>query len=168
MVRPYSTSGSLPDIRTQPPVPLGKVERDLILGRLRMGTGLIWAVGFAVAAILFLLAAPAGFQITAKGALAFLAPLLLVVAVCFYHIRQLGRTLAAHQVGPDLYRPLTRFPQASSMLLFYLATCLGVASYLWMKLYLRESLWVSFITMAMFLTLAGLGSICQYSLPSRT
>ncbi len=164
MVRPNSTSGSLSDLRTQTPVLLGRVEQDLVLGRLRKGTGLIWAVGFAVAAILFLLAAPSGFQITAKGVFAFLALLFLAVAICFYHIRQLGRSLAAQQLGPDLYRPLTRFPQSSSMLLFYLATCLGAASYLWMKLYLRESLWVSFITTAMFLTLAGLGSICQYFL----
>jgi methyl-accepting chemotaxis protein len=145
-------------------VHLGGVEQELILGRLRVGIGFIWAIGFAVAAILFLLAAPSGFQITAKGVLAFLALLVLVTAACFYHIQQLGRSMTEHQLGPDLYRPLTRFPQSSSLLFFYLASCLGAASYLWMKLYLKESPWVSFITMAMFLALAGLGSICQYFL----
>ena len=136
----------------------------MILGRLQMATGLVWAIGFVVAAILFLLAAPGWFQITATGVVAMLVLLVLVTAGSFLHIRQLGRILASQPLGQDLYRHLTRFPQASSLLFFYMATCMGVASYLWMKLYLKESLWVSFITMAMFLSLATLGSICQYFL----
>lgn len=58
MVQPDSISGSLPELRLQPPVRLGVAERELVLGRLRLGTWIIWGAGFTVATILFLLAAP--------------------------------------------------------------------------------------------------------------
>ncbi len=143
---------------------LGAAERRLILGRLRMGTGFIWAIGLLVSATLYMLTAPPGFQITVKGVAATLALLVLIAGASFLHIHQLGRILARQQLGPDLYRPLTRFPQSSSLLFFYLALCLGAGAYLWVKLYLGQSLWVSFITMAMFMVLAALGGICQYFL----
>lgn len=143
---------------------LGAAERELILGRLRMGTGLIWVIGLLVTATLFLFAAPPDFRITLKGMAFSSALLVLMAGASFLHIHQLGRILAKQQLGPDLYRPLTRFPQSSSLLFFYLALCLGAGAYLWAKLYLGQSLWVSFITMAMFMVLAALGGICQYFL----
>jgi methyl-accepting chemotaxis protein len=157
-----SISGSLPEFKAQAPSFLGAADRELILGRLRMGTGFIWAIGLFVTASLFLFAAPPDFRITLRGVAAALALLALMAGASFLHIHQLGRILAKRQLGPDLYRPLTRFPQSSSLLFFYLAICLGAGAYLWVKLYLGQSLWVSFITMAMFMVLAGLGGICQY------
>lgn len=45
--------------------------------------------------------------------------------------------------------------------------CFG--TYLWAKLYLGQSLWVSFITMAIFMVLASLGAVCRStSWPSAT
>ncbi|MBI1752273.1 MAG: HAMP domain-containing protein [Acidobacteria bacterium] len=141
---------------------LDREGRESILGRLRMGAGLIWAVGFAVAGVLFLLAAPPGIRVTAKGMAVLLALLGCVLWASFHNISQLGKVLAEKALGPDLYRPITRFPQSSSILFSLLAMGLSAASYLWVKLYLAQSLWVSFITMAMFMLLAGLGGICHY------
>jgi len=133
-----------------------------MLSRLRTGTGLIWAGAFVVAAVLFLLAAPPGFRLTFGGVAICLAILAALIWISFRDIRSLGRTLADHALGPDLYRPLTRFPQSSSILFFLLAVGASFAAYLWVKLYLAQSLWVSFITMAMFILLATLGGICHY------
>ncbi|WLT33417.1 methyl-accepting chemotaxis protein [Geothrix sp. PMB-07] len=134
----------------------------MILSRLRKGVGLIWVVGFTVAGILFLLTSPPGFHLTVKGMVGLLVLLSCILWVSFYNINQLGKILSEQALGPDLYRPITRFPQSSSILFFLLAFGLSAASYLWVKLYLAQSLWVSFITMAMFMLLAGLGGICHY------
>jgi methyl-accepting chemotaxis protein len=164
MVQPDSTSGFPPEVKAQAPALLGTAERELVLGRLRLSTGLIWTAGFAVSAIVFLLAAPPGFHLSAQGVAAALALLALMTGASLLHIRQLGRLLAGRGLGPDLYRPLTRFPQTASTLFFILALGLGALSYLWIKLYLGQSLWVSFIIMAIFLVLGALGCICQYFL----
>src|ERR1035438_4219576 len=151
MVQPDSTSGSLPDFTGQAPVRLGKATRKLMLGRLRLSTGLIWASGFLLAAILFLPGAPPGFQVTVKGVAAVLALLALMAGISFLHVHQLGRTLAEQPLGPNLYRSLTRFPQSFSALFFILALGLGASTYLWTRLHLRQSIWLSFIIMAMFM-----------------
>ena len=39
---------------------------------------------------------------------------------------------------------------------------LSGGGYLWMKVYLGQSVWISFITSAMFLTLVGISAICHY------
>jgi methyl-accepting chemotaxis protein len=164
MVQPDSISGSLPELRALAPVHLGTAERALIIGRLRRSTGLIWVAGFLVAAILFLLSAPPGFQVSALGIGVTLVLLGLVTAASLAHLQRLDQTLSSDKLGPALFRPLTRFPQASSVLFLLLALGLATASYLWVKLYLGQSLWVSFINMALFASLAALGAICQYFL----
>jgi methyl-accepting chemotaxis protein len=164
MVPPDSTSGSLPEFRALSPVRLGAAQRTLILGRLRRSTGIVWAVGFLAATILFLFCAPPGFHVTPGVVAVTLFLLGLVAAASMLHIHQLGKTLAGETLGPDLFRSLTRYPQASSLLLFLLAMGLSATSYLWVKHSLRQSLWFSFITMAMFASIAALGGICQYFL----
>jgi methyl-accepting chemotaxis protein len=134
------------------------------LARLRLGSAILWSVAFFVAAIVFLFSAPPDFHMTAPGILATLGLLGLGAGACLLQIRQLGRTLATQSLGPDLYRLLTRFPQSSSLLFFYLGICLSGGAYLWVKLYLGQSVWVSFSTMAMFMVLTSLGGICQYFL----
>jgi len=145
-------------------VHLGKATRVLILRRLRFSTGTIWVAGFLVAAILFLLGAPPSFHVTGVGVIALLALLGVVVGGSFLHIHQLGRSLTEQPLGPELFRPLTRFPQSSSWLFFVLALALGAASYPWIRLYQGQSVWVSFIIMAMFMVVAAIGAICQYFL----
>ncbi|MBK9796054.1 MAG: HAMP domain-containing protein [Holophagaceae bacterium] len=117
-----------------------------------------------MAAILFLLGAPAGFKLTARGVLVLLALLGLAAGASFLHIQQLGRTLAQRPLGPALFRPLTRFPQSLSMLFFVLAVTLAAFSYPWARVHQGLSVWVSFIVMAMFMVLAALGGVCQYFL----
>lgn len=167
MVQPDSISGSLPELRLQAPVRLGRADAELILGRLRQGIWIIWGLGFFVATILFLLAAPQGFRLSAKGLLVTAALLVGVAGCSMLHLRQLGRVLMDQPLGPDVYRTLTRFPQVASLLLFLLAMGLCFGTYLWVKLYLGQSLWVSFITMAIFAVLAALGAVCQYFLAKR-
>jgi methyl-accepting chemotaxis protein len=164
MAQPDSTSGSLPDFWAQAPVLLGRAERELVIGRLRLSTGLIWATGFLVATILFLLVAPSGFRFSAAGLAGTGLLLVLMTGVSALHIRQLERILVGQPLGPDLYRLLTRFPQTSSALFFILSLGLAAMTYLWLKLYLEQSIWVSFITMAIFMVLAALGGISQYFL----
>jgi hypothetical protein len=147
---------------------LGRAEWELVLTRLRIATGLIWVSGFVVSAILFLLAAPPGFRLTAKGSLGALLLLGAAVWISFRHIQRLGETLAEQPLGPDLYRPLTRFPQSLSILVFLQAIGLSAAAYLWVKLHLGQSLWFSFITMAIFMVLAALGGVCQYFLAKQS
>jgi methyl-accepting chemotaxis protein len=148
----------------QVPLFLDKTTWALVLGRLRLSSGFVWAFGFSAAVILFLLGAPLGFQVTARGMTCLAVLLVLVVGVSFLHIRQLGQCLAAQPLGPDLYRPLTGFPQAASILVFILGLGLGASSYPWARLHLGQSTWVSFIIMAMFAVIAGIAAICQYFL----
>ena len=139
-------------------------QRELIITRLLMSNSILWLVAFLVASIVFLFTASPEFHVSLGGIVALLGLLLLVIGGSTLHVRQLGRTLATQSLGQELYRPLTRFPQSSSLLFFYLATCLSGGAYLWVKLYLGQSLWVSFITMAIFLVLGVLGGICQHFL----
>ena len=125
---------------------------------------MLWFGAFLVATLLFLFTAPAGFRLTITGISGVVGLLLLSTSGSLLHIGGLGRTLATHHLGPDLYRPLTRFPQSASILYFILCLCLSFGVYLWLKLHLGESLWVSFATMAMFLVLGAMGGICQYFL----
>ncbi len=141
---------------------LDRAGRELVLKRLRMAAGIIWGGSFLLGAILFVMGAPPDFHLTGKGVLAALAMLVLLATGSFLHIQQLEGTLRLKPLGPDLYRPLTRFPQAASVLFFILAICASFTTYLWLKLYLGQSHWVSFITMAGFMVFAALGSICFY------
>ena len=135
-----------------------------MLSRLRLGAGLIWILGFATALLLLLFAAPPGFHFSLLGIGAVLGLLVLVAGISLLQIQHLGRALAGPGLGPELYRPLTRFPQASSLLIFYLAACMSAGAYLWVKVYLGQSIWVSFLIMAIFLVLACLVAISQYFL----
>lgn len=146
------------------PTRLSDSVRELVLSRLRVGSAIVWGLAFLGGAVLFLFAAPAGFRLSWSGALGTLVLLALVTAASFAQIRHLGRTLGSQSVGPELYRPLTRFPQSSSLLHFYLGVCLSTGAYLWVKLYLGQSIWVSFLSMAIFLMVAALASIAQYFL----
>ncbi len=168
MVRPDSISGSLPEFKAEATVHLGPAEREVVLQRLRSGTALTWFVGFLVATILFALVAPPGFRPTVQSIVVGAGLMALTAGASFLQIRKLGLTLTHQALGPELYRPLSRFPQSSSLLFFYLGVCLSAAGYLWVKLYLWQSLWSSFITMAIFLVLAGLGGICQYFLTKQS
>ena len=127
-----------------------------------MGTGIIWSSLFLVASLLLLFTAPSGFHFSVKGGAVGLALLVLCVGVSFLQVQHLERTLATQAISPDLYRPLTRFPQSSSLLCFFLGLCMSFGGYLWLKLYLGQSLWVSFTTTAIFLVLGALGSVSQY------
>ena len=159
-----STSGPRAEISSEPPVFLNGPQRSLVLARLSLASGILWSIVFTVAAIVFLISAPHEFHLSAAGIVVALGLLLLMAGVSHLQIRQLGHTLATQPLGPELYRPLTWFPQSSSVLFFFLGICLSLGGYLWLKLYLVQSLWVSFTTMAMFMVLAGLGSISQYFL----
>jgi len=136
----------------------------LVLGRLRMGTGLVWLGASLVGFVLFLFAAPPQFHLSLWGLVAALALLGLAAGISLLQIVQLGRTLAGEVLGPDLYRSLTRFPQTSSLLFLYLGACLSTVAYVWLKLRLGQSLLVSSVTVAMFLVLVCLASISQYFL----
>ena len=139
----------------------------MILGHLQTANALIWISGFVVATILFLLAAPPEFHLTFKGLAITVCLLASAIGGAFLHLRQLETTLTQKPLGPDLYRPLTRFPQSASILMFLQALGLSAGAYLWIKVYLAQSIWVSFITMAVFVVLAMLGSISQYFLAKR-
>lgn len=162
MVRPDSISGPRSEVRAGSAVRLSGPHRSLVLARLRLGVGIVWLVSITVALIMLMFFAPAGFHFTFGGMAAALGLVLLAGLGCELQIRQLGRTLASQPLGPELYRPLTRFPQSASLLFFYLGACLSGGTYLWAKLYLGESLWVSFITTAIFLVLSSFGSISLY------
>ncbi len=123
---------------------------------------IIWMSLPVVAAILFTLAAPPDFRVTVLGVVIALGTITLFAGVSFLHIQQLGQILRDQPLGPGLYRPLTRFPQASSLLFFLLSIGLGGIAYLWVKLHLGQSLWTSFILMVCFMVLGSLASICQY------
>ncbi len=146
------------------PLYLDNADRELLMQRLRMSTGLIWGYLILVTATLFLLAPPPGFAINLRGVILTLAIVAAMSMGSFLHIRQLGRILIGQDLGPDLYRYLTRFPQSAALLFFYLTLVLGVGGYLWVKLYLGQSVWVSFILTALFLVVSALGSTSQYML----
>ncbi len=162
MERPDFNSGPRPEFRLEELASLGGSDRELILSRLRLGSGIIWFVAVSVATILFFLAAPPGLHLSFLGLSILVAVSLAMAGVSHLHIRQLGRTLATQPLGPDLYRPLTLFPQASSLLFCQLGLALCLGAYLWVKFHLGQSLWVSFITAAIFMVLTGIGAICHY------
>ncbi|WP_243301094.1 methyl-accepting chemotaxis protein [Geothrix oryzisoli] len=137
---------------------------NLVVNRLRTGTGFVWLAAFLVGFGLFLFVAPPGFHLSMGGVAAALGLLLLAAGISVLQINALGRTLAGGTLGPDLYRSLTRFPQTSSLLFFYQGTCLSVGTYLWIKLHLGQSTLVSSVTAAVFLVLGSLASISQYFL----
>jgi len=127
-----------------------------------MGTTIIWVLLFIVTGILLVFVAPPGFQFTPVGVLAALGLLALGSGGNLLQVSQLGRHLATRALGPESYRLLTRFPQSSSMLYGLLGLGMSAVGYLWVKLHLGQSLWISFITAAMFAVLVGLSSICHY------
>lgn len=114
--------------------------------------------------ILFVFGAPAEFHLTGRGVAQALVIFLAAGGASFLQIHSLGRSLSGGDLGPELYRSLTRFPQASSLLFLYTGACISLGSYLWIKLYLGQSTWVSFLTMAIFLVLSFLGGISVYFL----
>lgn len=137
---------------------------SLVLNRLRTGTWIVWLIAFVVALLLFLFAAPPEFRLSFKGLAAAAALYALSAGISLLQIERLGRTLVGETLGPAFYRPLTRFPQTSSLLFFYLGACLNAGAYLWVKVYLGESVWVSSVTVAMFMVLTTLGAISHYFL----
>jgi len=137
---------------------------SLVLNRLRTGTWIVWLIAFVVALLLFLFAAPPEFRLSFKGLAAAFALYALSAGISLLQIERLGRTLVGETLGPAFYRPLTRFPQTSSLLFFYLGACLNAGAYLWVKVYLGESVWVSSVTVAMFMVLTTLGAISHYFL----
>ena len=137
---------------------------SLVLNRLRTGTWIVWLIAFVVALLLFLFAAPPEFRLSFKGLAAALSLYVLSAGISLLQIERLGRTLIGETLGPAFYRPLTRFPQTSSLLFFYLGACLNAGAYLWVKVYLGESVWVSSVTVAMFMVLTTLGAISHYFL----
>ncbi|HEY3271893.1 MAG TPA: methyl-accepting chemotaxis protein [Geothrix sp.] len=164
MVQPDFISGPRPEVKVEAPVRLDPAVLELVLTRLRTGTGLVWLSAFLVGFVLFLLAASPEFRLSLQGMAAMLGLLVLAAGVSTLQIQRLGRTLAEEVLGPDLYRSLTRFPQTSSLLFFYLGICLSAGAYVWVKLYLGQSILVSSVSMAMFLVLAALAGISQYFL----
>ncbi|HLP30115.1 MAG TPA: methyl-accepting chemotaxis protein, partial [Geothrix sp.] len=146
------------------PVRLDDATREIVLRRIRGGIGMVWGVTSMSSLLLFLFSAPPEFRITAWGAFWALLFISAATGASLLHVRQLESAIRTRSLGPDLYRPLTRFPQASSLLFFYLGTCLSTCGYFWVKLRLGQSLWVSLATMGLFLVLAGLGSVCLYFL----
>ncbi len=162
MAQPDSISGSLPEFKAEPAVQLGKADREQVLRHLSLGTGVIWVLLFFVTAILLVFVAPPGFRFSAKGVLLALGCLLLTGGGNLLQVRHFGRHLAERDLGPESYRLLTRFPQSSSLLYFLMGLGLSIGGYLWMKLYLGQSVWISFITAAMFCTLVVISAICHY------
>ncbi|WP_306592076.1 methyl-accepting chemotaxis protein [Geothrix sp. 21YS21S-4] len=163
MVRPDSISGPRPEFGTAEPVQLSASVRALVLARLRLGTGVIWVLAYIIGLLLFFFTAPPGFHLTFPGVAAAFGLVLLAAMASFFQIRHLGRALGG-TLGPELYRSLTWFPQSSSLLLFYLTACLSAMAYLWVKLQLQQSIWVSFLTVALFLVIGALSAISQYFL----
>ncbi|BDU69424.1 hypothetical protein GETHOR_15250 [Geothrix oryzae] len=163
MVRHDSISGPRPELRTETPVQLSASVRALVVTRLRLATGLIWFLGFTIG-LLFLFASLPDFRFSLLGGVGALGLLALAIGGSYLQIEHLRRSLADGPLSPELYRPLTRFPQTSSLLFFYLAACISVGAYLWVKLYLGQSIWVSFLIMLMFVVMAALAAISQYFL----
>ncbi|HEX9081402.1 MAG TPA: hypothetical protein VF768_03930, partial [Holophagaceae bacterium] len=123
---------------------------------------LVWILIFLVAAGLFYFSAPPGFRFTLVGmGWALLLPAG-CIGVSMVHLGFLEKFLRGRSLGPEVYRPITRFPQATSMLTLYLGACLSGIAYLWMKLYLKQSIWISGATMGMFFVMCMMGSIAHY------
>jgi methyl-accepting chemotaxis protein len=125
---------------------------------------MIWGVGFLVTTILFVLAAPHGFKVSFPAFIVLACLYLVSVGASLLQIEKLARLMARQPLGPDLFRPLTRFPQTSALLMLYVGACLSLGSYLWVRLYLGQSIWISFITMVMFSVISALVSIYQHFL----
>lgn len=164
MDRHDSTSGPRPEFKTVDPPRLSPSVRALVLARLRISSVIVWMSGFLVGLGLFLFGAPAEFHLTFRGMALAVFLFALAGGGSLLQIRHLGRSLAGGHLGPELYRALTRFPQASSLLILYIGACISLCSYLWVKLYLSQSIWVSFLTTALFLVLSCLAGISQYFL----
>ena len=162
MVRPDSTSGHLPDSRAGNSPFIASGDLGVLLLRHRQVTILTWGFGFLVAAVLFVLGAPPDFHPTFLMALAGLGLVGLSTWISLLQVDKLGRILSTQVLGPDLYRPLTRFPQTVSILFFYLGLCLSALGYLWIKIYLGQSLWISFMYTSLFIVLSAMGGIVQY------
>ena len=162
MVRPDSTSGHLPDSRAGNSPFIASGDLGVLLLRHRQVIILTWGFGFLVAAVLFVLGAPPDFHPTFLMALAGLGLVGLSTWISLLQVDKLGRILSTQVLGPDLYRPLTRFPQTVSILFFYLGLCLSALGYLWIKIYLGQSLWISFMYTSLFIVLSAMGGIVQY------
>ena len=162
MVRPDSTSGPLPDSRAGNSLFIAPGDLRVLLLRHRQVTILTWGFAFLVAAVLFVLGAPPDFHPSFLTALAGLALAGLSTWITLLQVDRLERILSTQALGPDLYRPLTRFPQTVSILFLYLGLCLSALGYLWIKIYLGQSLWVSFMYTSIFIVLSAMGGIVQY------
>ncbi len=134
----------------------------VVMVRSRMAAILVWVAIFLVAAALFAFSAPTEVRFTAGGVAWVVLLLAASVGLSAYHLSVLGSLLRGRALGPEVYRPITRFPQATSMLTLYIGACLTGIAYLWMKLYLHQSIWVSGATAGMFLVLAMMGGIAHY------
>ena len=143
---------------------MDRASLELVLTRLRTGTGLVWLTAFCTGLLLFSFAAPPEFHFSFRGMAVALVLALLAAGSSMLQVEHLGRILGNGTLGPERYRSLTRFPQTSSLLLFYLGACLSAGAYLWVKLYLGQSFLVSAATVLMFLVLAALSAISQYFL----
>jgi methyl-accepting chemotaxis protein len=146
------------------PVRLDAATRNFVVARLQSGVGWVWGITSLVAVVLFLFSAPPEFKLTFWGMVWALLILSAATGLSLLHVRQLETAIRTRVLGPDLYRPLTRFPQAASLLFFYLGACLSAAGYFWAKFHLGQSLWVSLATAAIFFVLSVLGGICLYFL----
>ena len=133
-----------------------------MLSRSRLAAVLVWPALFLLGGGLFFFTAPPGFQFTLVGAAWAFLLLAICTGVSLAHLGFLGRFLNNRSLGPEAYRPVTRFPQATSMLTVYIGACLGGLTYLWMKLYLHQSIWISGATGGLFFVLALMGAVAHY------
>ena len=164
MVLPDSISGSRPELRSAARISIAPAERQQIVQRGLWASAFVWGLGVLVATILFSLAPPTDFRLTWFGVVCLLGVAGLGFGASMLHFRRFDQLLATPHVSPDHFQQITSFPQASSMLLFQVGLGFSAAAYLWIKVHLGQSLWVSFIFMGIFSILASLGGICQYFL----
>ncbi len=161
MVQPDSISGPRPEV-PQEACELSPETLRVVLGRSRMGAILLWAVVFLVGTVTFLLSALPGFHVSWPGLLMLLLLLAGCIGLSLGHVAILARFLRGRALGPEAYRPVTRFPQATSMLTLYIGACVASLAYLWLKLDQHQSAWVSGATMLMFLIIALMGAVAHY------
>jgi methyl-accepting chemotaxis protein len=134
-------------------------------GRLRKGVTVIWLVVGAVGLTLFLLAALPGMTMSAWLLGTYLAGIGSQILVARSHVGRLLKLLTERtQLGPEVFSPLTRFPQTSALLSAFVGVSLSVLAYLGLRIGLGQGAWNSLIVLVLLATMVGMGSITQYFL----
>jgi methyl-accepting chemotaxis protein len=136
-----------------------------MLGRLNVAGTAVWSATVGVGALLFHLAGLPGVRLGVWGLAAFLvAAAVLVAAVRVHSARFTAHLEALQEWGPGLFAMVTRFPQSTSLLAFFLGTWLNLLGYLALRMALGQSTLISLVTVGIFEILLAMGGITHYFL----